>query len=211
MLAAPVAAQVPATEYAARRAALAARLDSGVVVAYGGVETVAAWPTFYQTPAFYYLTGFAETDAALVMVKRNGTVAATMFVPTRTAIQERWVGARTRVGEMQAKFGVAGRDIAELQAAAGLAGGDRAAVLRRARRADPRQHGGGLADPRFEPGLPPPAEPCLAGDAIGGHAGPASTREEELGGDGTAQAGDRDQHPGARGGDEGGRTRLWRV
>jgi Xaa-Pro aminopeptidase len=117
VLAAPAVAQIPATEYAARRAALAARLDSGVVVAYGGVETVAAWPTFYQTPAFYYLTGFPETDAALVMVKRNGTVAATMFVPTRTAIQERWLGARTRVGEIQAKFGVAGRDIAELQAA----------------------------------------------------------------------------------------------
>ena len=113
--AAPAHAQVPSTEYAARRTALAGRIDSGVVVAFGGVETVSHWPIFFQLPAFYYLTGFAETDAALVMVKRNGAVTATMFVPSRTPIEERWVGARTRPAEMQSKFGMAGRDIAQLR------------------------------------------------------------------------------------------------
>jgi len=109
-------AQVALEEYASRRAALAAGIDSGVVVAFGGVEPVNHWPNFYQLPAFYYLTGFAETDAVLVMVKRSGTVSATMFVPSRTAIQERWVGPRTRAAEMEAKAGVAGRDIAQLGA-----------------------------------------------------------------------------------------------
>ncbi len=113
--AAPAHAQVPSTEYTARRTALAGRIDSGVVVAFGGVETVSHWPIFFQLPAFYYLTGFAETDAALVMVKRNGSVTATMFVPSRTPIQERWVGARTRPAEMESKFGMAGRDIAQLR------------------------------------------------------------------------------------------------
>ena len=111
----PAHAQVPSTEYAARRTALAGRIDSGVVVAFGGVETVSHWPIFFQLPAFYYLTGFAETDAALVMVKRNGAVTATMFVPSRTPIEERWVGARTRPAEMVSKFGMAGRDIAQLR------------------------------------------------------------------------------------------------
>jgi Xaa-Pro aminopeptidase len=107
-------AQVPGTEYAARRAALAAGIDSGVVVAFGGVETVNHWPTFFQLPAFFYLTGFAETDAALIMVKRGGAVTATMFVPTRSPIEERWVGARTRAADMEKRIGIPGRDIAQL-------------------------------------------------------------------------------------------------
>ncbi len=115
--ASPTHAQVALADYAARRAALAARIDSGVVVAFGGVEPVSHWPTFYQLPAFYYLTGFGETDAALLMVKRNGAVTATMFVPTRTPIQERWVGARTRVADLEARIGIAGRDIAQLRPA----------------------------------------------------------------------------------------------
>jgi len=110
-------AQVTRNDYAARRAALVASIDSGVVVAFGGVEPVSYWPTFYQLPAFYYLTGFGETDAALVLVKRNGAVAATIFVPTRSAVQERWIGARTRVADLLTKTGIAGREIAQLPAA----------------------------------------------------------------------------------------------
>jgi Xaa-Pro aminopeptidase len=110
-------AQVTRNDYAARRSELVARIDSGVVVAFGGVEPVSHWPTFYQLPAFYYLTGFSETDAALVLLKRNGAVAATMFVPTRSAVQERWIGARTGVADLTRKTGIAGREIAQLPAA----------------------------------------------------------------------------------------------
>lgn len=113
----PTQAQVTPNDYAARRAELAAGIDSGVVVAFGGVEPVSYWPTFYQLPAFYYLTGFGETDAALVLVKRSGAITTTMFVPTRSAVQERWIGARTRVADLLAKTGIAGRDIGELRAA----------------------------------------------------------------------------------------------
>jgi Xaa-Pro aminopeptidase len=108
-------AQISKAEYAARRAALATRVDSGVVVAFGGVEPVTYWPTFHQLPAFYYLTGFGETDAVFLMVKRNGTVASKLFVPTRSAMQERWIGARTRPGEMEAKLGIPGGDINALR------------------------------------------------------------------------------------------------
>jgi Xaa-Pro aminopeptidase len=113
----PTGAQVPLREYAARRAAIAARIDSGVVVAFGAVEPVNYWPTFFQLPAFYYLTGFSESDAVLVMVKQNGAVSATMFVPTRSPIRERWDGARTRVAQLEAKTGIGGRDITGLRPA----------------------------------------------------------------------------------------------
>jgi Xaa-Pro aminopeptidase len=67
-------AQIASSEYAARRSALMARINSGGVIAFGGVEPVNYWPTFQQLPGFQYLTGFDETDAALVMVKRDGVL-----------------------------------------------------------------------------------------------------------------------------------------
>ncbi|MBV5337009.1 MAG: hypothetical protein J0653_03260, partial [Deltaproteobacteria bacterium] len=56
-------AQIPVAEYAARRAVLAARIDSGVVLAFGRREPVNHWPPFYQNPHFRYLTGFLESNA----------------------------------------------------------------------------------------------------------------------------------------------------
>ena len=53
-----VAAQVPASEFAARRDSLAARVGEGVVVALGGRTPVTDFGPFYQLPAFHYLTGF---------------------------------------------------------------------------------------------------------------------------------------------------------
>lgn len=110
-----VNAQIASSEYAARRAALTARIDSGVVIAFGGVEPVNYWPTFQQLPGFHYLTGFDETDAALVMVKRGEALTATMFVPTRTPMKERWVGSRTKVADLRARIGIAGREITDLE------------------------------------------------------------------------------------------------
>jgi Xaa-Pro aminopeptidase len=106
-------AQVSRNDYAARRAAVLAGIDSGVVIAFGGVESVNYWP-FFQLPSFYYFSGLDETDAALVLVKRNGSLSATMFVPSRNPMQERWIGARTKAADMMAKTGIDGRDIAEL-------------------------------------------------------------------------------------------------
>jgi Xaa-Pro aminopeptidase len=72
--------QVPAREFAARRDSLAARLDSGVVVAFGGRTPVTDYGPFYQIPAFHYLTNFDEPDAAFVMVVRRKRGAGTLFV-----------------------------------------------------------------------------------------------------------------------------------
>jgi Xaa-Pro aminopeptidase len=111
----PALTQVSLAEYAARRAALVAPIDSGVILAYGAVEPVNFWPSFHQTPDFYYLTGFEEANAALVMVKRNGAVTATMFVPTLTARQEQFVGVRTRAADMEKAIGIPGGDIGRLR------------------------------------------------------------------------------------------------
>src|SRR5437762_7884829 len=68
-----VRAQIPAAEFAARRDSLAARVDSGVVIAFGGRTPVTDFGPFYQLPAFHYLTNYAEPDAAFAMVVRRGT------------------------------------------------------------------------------------------------------------------------------------------
>lgn len=75
------AAQIAPAEYAERRAALAAQLDSGIVVAFGAREPVQHYPAFAQRPSFRYLTGFLEPDAAFTLVKRAGRVTSTLYVP----------------------------------------------------------------------------------------------------------------------------------
>src|SRR3954451_23276859 len=79
-LSARPSAQTPAAEFAARRDSLAARVDSGVVVAFGGRTLVNDFGTFFQLPAFHYLTNFDEPDAALVMVVRGKRAASTLFL-----------------------------------------------------------------------------------------------------------------------------------
>ena len=107
-------AQIQQSEYAGRREAVAAQIDSGVVVAFGAVEPVNYWPTFFQLPGFQYLTGFSESDAVFVMTKRNGTISSMMFVPSRDPVRERWNGVRTRAADLQRAIGIPGRDIVEL-------------------------------------------------------------------------------------------------
>jgi Xaa-Pro aminopeptidase len=69
-------------EYAARRDSLTARMDSGVVVAFGAPDPVSIG-RWTQLPAFRYLTGFLEPNAALVLVKRGGAASGTLFTASR--------------------------------------------------------------------------------------------------------------------------------
>ena len=109
--------QISAAEYAARRAELTTQIDSGVVLAFGEVEPVVEWPTFFQLPAFQYLTGFGESDAVLLIVKRNGVASPTMFVPTRPRSAARFLGTRTPAGDLQSMIGIRGREISALKPA----------------------------------------------------------------------------------------------
>ena len=81
-LALPLAlhAQIPQSEFAARRDSLAARIDSGIVVAFGERNPVSDFGAFFQLPAFHYLTNYDEPDAAFVLVVRRGRGTGTLFV-----------------------------------------------------------------------------------------------------------------------------------
>lgn len=72
-------AQITQAEYAARRDSLAARLDSGIVIAFGARTPVTDFGPFYQLPSFRYLTGYQQPDAAFVMVIRGGRQTTTLF------------------------------------------------------------------------------------------------------------------------------------
>lgn len=108
-------AQIPVAEYAARRAALAARIDSGVVLAFGRREPVNHWPPFYQNPHFRYLTGFLESNAAFVMVKRGGAVTSTLFLEKPNARTALYLGDRKTPQEVAASLGLGARFTEELQ------------------------------------------------------------------------------------------------
>jgi len=76
-------------EFAARRAALAGGVSDGVIVALGAHEPPQDYISFVQSPSFYYLTGFKEPDAALIVVKQGGqVVSSTMFVQPRLPSRE---------------------------------------------------------------------------------------------------------------------------
>ncbi|MDQ6635314.1 MAG: Xaa-Pro peptidase family protein, partial [Gemmatimonadota bacterium] len=104
-------------EYAARRLALEARIPDGVFIALGAREPTQDYLSFYQSPSFYYLTGFKEPDAALIMVKKGGqVVSSTMFVQPREPNQEVWTGVRAGVDGVAALTGIKGRSAADLPA-----------------------------------------------------------------------------------------------
>lgn len=108
-------AQIPVAEYAARRAALAARMDDGVVIAFGRREPVNHWPPFYQNPHFRYLTGFLESNAALVMVKDKGRTTATLFVERPNARTALYLGERKSPAQVAADLGLGARFTDELR------------------------------------------------------------------------------------------------
>jgi len=112
------AAQVPLQEYAARRTALAARLPEGaVLVALGARAPRQDYLTFFQAPEFWYLTGFLEPDADLMIVKRGGRMTATLFVPPRDPAMEAWTGPRAGLDSAAARTGMPTQRVGEFRAA----------------------------------------------------------------------------------------------
>ena len=107
----PAAGQggISASEFANRRAALAARVGEGMVIAFGGRTPVSDFGPFHQLPAFHYLTNFHEPDAALVMVVRGGRQSSTLFltpIPPRRAF---YYGRRPDSAAVVATLGVGAR------------------------------------------------------------------------------------------------------
>src|SRR4051812_10781673 len=113
---APLAAQIPASEFAARRDSLAARVGEGVVVAFGGRTLVNDFGTFFQLPAFHYLTNFDEPDAAFVMVIHRGQASSALYVSPINPRTAFYYGQRTDTSGTQRLFGLHGRPIDALAA-----------------------------------------------------------------------------------------------
>ena len=90
----------PASVYHARRAAMAARLRGGVAVFFAAEEPQLDFMPYRQDADFYYLTGWNEPGAALLIVG-DAPQAPTprgykevLFLPTRDLRMETYTGAK---------------------------------------------------------------------------------------------------------------------
>ena len=109
------AAQIPASEFAARRTVLLDATDDGVILVFGSPEPVPDFIPFAQSRHFLYLTGSLEPEATLVMVKRGRARSAMLFVREKDPVQEVWTGARLGVAGVRERLGIEGRDAATLE------------------------------------------------------------------------------------------------
>jgi Xaa-Pro aminopeptidase len=90
----------PAAVYHARRAALAAKLNGGVAVLFAAEEPLLDFMPYRQDEDFYYLTGWNEPGAALLVVGDAPGAPAPrayreiLFLPTRDLRMEKYTGIK---------------------------------------------------------------------------------------------------------------------
>ncbi len=84
-------AKVPLDEFRVRRAALRQALDGGVLFLRGRVESSDQVFRFEQEPNFYYLTGWTQPGAALLLTASSEI----LFLPRHDERAERYGGPRT--------------------------------------------------------------------------------------------------------------------
>jgi len=97
-----------ASVYHARRVALAGKLHGGVAVLFAGEESVVDYMPYRQDSDFYYLTGWSEPGAALLLVAEPESAplpaetnvytprkyTEILFLPTRNLRQEKYTGVK---------------------------------------------------------------------------------------------------------------------
>jgi Xaa-Pro aminopeptidase len=86
----------PLAEYAGRRARVAEAIKGSALVFFGAQDPDLV--EFKQENNFYYLTGFNEFDAVLVIDATVEPAEEILFVPSRNPSQERWTGVKTAAG-----------------------------------------------------------------------------------------------------------------
>jgi Xaa-Pro aminopeptidase len=90
----------PASVYHARRVALAAKLHSGVAILFAAEEPLLDLTPYRQDEDFYYLTGWTEPGAALMVIADAPTAAEPrsykeiLFLPTRDLRMEKYTGVK---------------------------------------------------------------------------------------------------------------------
>ncbi len=101
---------VPRAEYRTRRVALAEKMPGGVAVLFAATEPVLDFMAYRQDEDFYYLTGWNEPGAAMVLIaaapaepEAPGTgmggrpaqaYREILFLPTRNSRTEKFTGAK---------------------------------------------------------------------------------------------------------------------
>jgi Xaa-Pro aminopeptidase len=109
-------AQIPLSEYASRRAALTAKMDSAVVIAFGAREPMVPWGQFRQLPAFRYLTNFDEPDAVVLLVKRGGALGSYVFTNPVSPRYQLYVGIPADSAAVARATGLTKRPLPSLRA-----------------------------------------------------------------------------------------------
>ena len=94
----------PNADYHARRVALAEKMAGGVAIVFAGTESEGPDATygFRQDNSFYYLSGWTEPGAALVIVSQVTGKDSTpgrpyseiLFLPAHSVTQEKWTGPK---------------------------------------------------------------------------------------------------------------------
>lgn len=95
--------------YNRRRNAAAAALDAGVAIIPAAYERLRSNDTEYefrQNSDFFYLTGFREPDAVLVLAPHHDRERTILFVRPKDRAQEIWTGRRLGVQDAANRLGV---------------------------------------------------------------------------------------------------------
>src|SRR5664279_2858663 len=94
----------PNADYRTRRVALGEKMAGGVAIVFAGTESEGPDATygFRQDNSFYYLSGWAEPGAALVIVSQvtghdstpGRPYSEILFLPAHNLTQEKWTGTK---------------------------------------------------------------------------------------------------------------------
>jgi Xaa-Pro aminopeptidase len=91
-------------------------VGEGVTLVLGAPPPTVDYLEFEQSRPFFYLTGFREPEAALVLVQRGGVRTAWIFVQPNDAYEEVWTGVRLGPGAARERLGIDGREFGALYA-----------------------------------------------------------------------------------------------
>ncbi|MBC8166762.1 MAG: aminopeptidase P family protein [Bryobacteraceae bacterium] len=91
------APRIEQSEYKTRREALRKEVGDSIVILFGKSEKDGGdlRSGFFQEANFYYLTGWNEPGAMLVLTPKSDV----LLIPKRDAVQERWTGPKAAPGD----------------------------------------------------------------------------------------------------------------
>lgn len=97
------------TIYRTRRERLLAQMEEGAAIVASAPQRTRSHDTehpYRQSSDFYYLTGFDEDNAVLLLLKRGNETQSVLFVQPKDETMELWTGKRLGVEAAKARFDV---------------------------------------------------------------------------------------------------------